>query len=73
MTEPLTPEEQLEWRARVEHLITDRVLMATDTEKRRQDILLAPYTLLFAGVGAGAALMAAATAFGVALFKWLQS
>jgi hypothetical protein len=73
MTEPLTPEEQLEWRARVEHLITDRILMATDTEKRRQDIRFAPLTLLATGIGAGAALMAAATAFAAALLKWLQS
>ncbi len=73
MTEPLTPEEKLEWRARVERQITDRILKAADTEERRRDILLAPYTLLAIGIGVGAALMAAGTALAAAVLTCLQS
>ncbi len=73
MTRIMTAEERLERQARFEHLIAGAILMATDTQKRQQDIRFAPYTLLATGVGAGVALMAGATAFGVALFKWLQS
>jgi len=68
MTELLTPEEEKERHARIEHLIAHAILALTDTQKREQDIRYAPWLLLATGAGASAALIGAI----VAVLKWLQ-
>jgi hypothetical protein len=72
MSDTLTPEERQERQARIDQLIANSILMATDTQKRQQDIRYAPYTLLATGIGAGAALMAALATLLAFLFRWLQ-
>ncbi len=65
-------DERDERHALIEKLQAEAMLMTLDRFKRGQDIAFAPFTLLATGIGAGAALLAAGTAFGVALARFLQ-
>jgi len=72
MTEPSSLSEREERHALIEKLQAEAMLMTLDRLKRTQDIAFAPLTLMATGIGAGAALLAAGTAFGVALATWLR-
>ncbi len=56
MSETLTPEDFAERLTRINQMLAATNLANADTDKRRQDIRFAPLTLLWTGVGAGAAL-----------------
>jgi hypothetical protein len=56
-----------EQEARIRQLQADAIRKIMDVLKRDQDIRYAPFTLVFTGIGTGAALFATA----IALLKWL--
>jgi len=56
-----------EYNARINQMQADIILKSMDILKRDQDIRFAPFTLVFTGIGTGAALFGAA----IALLKWI--
>jgi len=56
-----------EYNARINQMQADIILKSMDILKRDQDIRFTPFTLVFTGIGTGAALLAAA----FALLKWI--